>query len=182
MIFFVPDFLANHFQKLEVQDGLEDPELGDLYRQILKVVRYHKPSYFILENVPNLEKHDKGKTWDHIKEKLEKAGYTVKLERLSPHNFGIPQIRQRMYIVGSRFGLDAFNCPQSSNKKKTMSIEPYLESYPKNARTLPLQVQKCLEVWQEFLDHVRKTRRLFTRFGRWSSELLTRTRRQPQAR
>ena len=161
-------FPCQPFSKAGSQDGLADPELGDLYRQILKVVRHHKPSYFILENVPNLEKHDKGKTWDHIKEKLEKAGYAVKLERLSPHNFGIPQIRQRMYIVGSRFGLDEFSCPQSSNKKKTMTIEPYLESHPKNARVLPEQVQKCLKVWQEFLDHIPKDEKIIHPI--WSME------------
>lgn len=161
-------FPCQPFSKAGSQDGLEDIELGDLYRQILRVVRHHKPSYFILENVPNLEKHDEGNTWNHIKEKLEKAGYDVKLERLSPDDFGIPQIRQRMYIVGSRFGLDNFNCPQSSNEQETMTIESYLESQPEHARTLPEQVQKCLSVWQKFLDNIPENEKIIHPI--WSME------------
>ncbi len=149
-------FPCQPFSKAGSQDGLDDPELGELYREILKVVRYHHPSYFILENVPNFEKHDKGKTWEHIKQLLEKAGYEVKLERLSPHDFGIPQIRKRVYIVGSRFGLDGFECPQSLRNKKPLTIESYLDTDPTDARELPYQVQRCLTVWQEFLDHIPK--------------------------
>ena len=56
--------------------------------------------YFILENVPHLKKHDREKTWKIILGKLQGLDYDVKETILSPHEFGIPQIRKRIFIVG----------------------------------------------------------------------------------
>ncbi|MBF8294199.1 MAG: methyltransferase [Bacteroidetes bacterium] len=145
-------FPCQPFSKAGAQDGLDDPELGELYKDILKVVRQHNPRYLILENVPNLEKHDKGKTWEHIEERLRHEGYDVKLGKFSPHDFGIPQVRQRVYIVASTGSLKDFEWPQPT-KGKT-SVELYLTKNPKDAREVPDQVNKCLAVWQEFLNQV----------------------------
>lgn len=125
-------------------------ELSDLYLQILRVVKKHRPKYLLLENVPNLEKHADGRTWELIKSLLEAEEYAVGFQRLSPHEFGIPQIRDRIYIVGSRYGLGDFSWP-----KKTpgdVRIDAVLDSSPADARLLPEQVTNCLDVWQEFLD------------------------------
>ena len=120
--------------------------------QILRVIQHHHPQYLILENVPNFEKHADGQTWEGVQSLLRREGYCVSLEKLSPHEFGIPQIRQRVYIVGSLSPLRGFEWPKRG--KASVSIDTILDSHPAEARRIPPQVEECLDVWQEFLDQV----------------------------
>jgi DNA (cytosine-5)-methyltransferase 1 len=153
-------FPCQPFSKAGTQDGTDYPELGEVYKDMLKVIKYHHPNYLILENVPNLEKHRKGETWKHIERLLCDEGYRVKLESLSPDDFGIPQIRERVYIVASLSGLEGFKWPKSSTKKKPLTIESYLDKRPKGIRHIPEQVDRCLDVWQEFLDSIPKSEKI----------------------
>ena len=99
------------FSKAGDQQGFECPKWGDLLEYVLRVLRHHKPQYIMLENVPNLERHNQGETWSELKRDLEKAGYAISTKHLSPHQYGIPQIRERVFIVGSRTGLSHFAWP-----------------------------------------------------------------------
>jgi DNA (cytosine-5)-methyltransferase 1 len=94
------------FSKAGEQQGFDCPKWGDLFEHVLRVLRHHKPEHVILENVPNLERHSKGETWTQLKQGLESAGYDIRTKHLSPHQYGIPQIRERVFIVGRRSGLD----------------------------------------------------------------------------
>ena len=62
----------------------------------------HKPKVLFLENVPHLVKHDNGNTFAVIQERLDELGYDFEWSILSPHKFGIPQVRTRVYIVAIR--------------------------------------------------------------------------------
>jgi DNA (cytosine-5)-methyltransferase 1 len=147
-------FPCQPFSKAGRQEGLCNLELGGLYKDIIKVIKYHHPRYLILENVPNFEMHNDGQTWNFIRRLLEQEGYEVSINKLSPHRFGIPQIRERVYIVGSSIGLDEFEWPSPAKTGQSASIEDYLDRNPKEARKLPDYVNRCLDVWQEFLDNV----------------------------
>ena len=147
-------FPCQPFSKARDYSELGDPELSELHLQILRVIRHHHPKFLILENVPNFEKHEDGQTWERVKDLLRGEGYSVRLTKLSPHEFDIPQIRQRIYIVGSRSSLGKFQWPEKSKTK--VSIDSVLDSCPEEARQLPEQVDQCLDVWQEFLDLVPK--------------------------
>lgn len=151
-------FPCQPFSKAGSQEGLDDPELGDLYKDMLRIIHFHKPLYLILENVPNLQNHNEGKTWDKIKYLLQEEGYDVKINKLSPHHFGIPQIRERIYIVGSTHTLDNFDWPQSVSTPP--SIHTVLDRRPQEARLLSKQVKRCLKVWQEFLNLVPKDEKI----------------------
>jgi len=153
-------FPCQPFSKAGSQQGLKDQELGILYRYILRIARYHKPKYILLENVPNLLKHNDGKTWETLKKFFRAAGYYIDAKRLSPHNFGIPQIRERIYIVGSRQPLDKFSWPEPGNISKPLSLRDILEKKPRDARKLSKKVRDCLEVWQKFLDKAPKGEKL----------------------
>lgn len=142
------------FSKAGQQDGLNDPKLGELYKYIIKVVHHRHPNYLILENVPNFEMHDKKQTWNHIRSLLDDEGYTVLIKKLSPHKFDIPQIRERVYIVGSMDGLDGFEWPKPLTLDRPTTVEDYLDQNPKGARKLPDYINKCLDVWQELLDKI----------------------------
>jgi len=144
-------FPCQPFSKAGDQQGLTCPKWGDLFGYVLQIVEHHKPHYLMLENVPNLEKHDGGRTWLKMKSDLMAAGYDIREKRLSPHRFGIPQIRERMFIVGCRSELQNFTWPQEI-AHPSLSIVDALEHNPPDARRLSPQVQQCLEVWQEFLD------------------------------
>ena len=107
-----------------------------------------------MENVPNLVRHRGGRTWREIRDRLCRAGYGVdgvQETLLSPHNFGVPQIRTRMFVVGCREGLDEFTWPHGS-RNPDLSITSVLDKRPSDARVLPDRFVAYLEAWQRFLD------------------------------
>ena len=106
-----PLFPCQPFSKAGRQEGLKCPRNGDLFDYVIQVLRFRRPKYFILENVPNLARHRGGETWNTMRRCLRYAGYDTCEHRFSPHQFGIPQVRDRIYIVGSRNGLDGFEWP-----------------------------------------------------------------------
>ena len=148
-------FPCQPFSKAGDQGGFDDPEWGDLFYHMLDILRTRQPAFFILENVANFEKHDGGQTWAKARRLLETAcphGYQVQIKKLSPHHFGIPQIRERVIIVGTREGLEHFHWPQEGSTGT--SIRAVLDHNPAEARKIPAQVTACLEVWQRFLNGV----------------------------
>jgi len=111
-------FPCQPFSKVGDQLGLLDEIRGNLFNDILRIINHHRPKYILLENVTNLYKHDSGKTWRIISNSLKELGYEVDYKILSPHNYGIPQIRQRMFIVASSVGLDHFSWPEPTSYSK----------------------------------------------------------------
>ncbi len=146
-------FPCQPFSKAGDQLGFECTEQGNLFFKLAAILREKKPKYFILENVPNLLKHDEGRTWQKIQDILGKTakgvGYEIEAKRFSPHNFGIPQIRDRVYIVGSMESLNGFAWPVTSEVET--SIDTVLGKNPPEAKQLSSQVKECLTVWNDFL-------------------------------
>lgn len=143
-------FPCQPFSKAGEQLGFECTEQGNLFFNVAAILKKNKPKYFILENVPNLLKHNEGRTWGEIQRILgEELGYHIQAERLSPHNFGIPQIRERVYIVGSRMSLDGFRWPATSDTET--NIDTVLDDNPADAKKLSVRNAECLEVWDAFL-------------------------------
>lgn len=142
-------FPCQPFSKAGEQLGFECTRQGDLFFNVAAIIQAKTPRYFVLENVPNLLQHDRGKTFERIKGILVALGYEVDARRLSPHQFGVPQIRERVYIVGSRTGLSGFKWPEPTNKPT--SINSVLDLQPADAKHLSPQTLSCLEVWDDFL-------------------------------
>ena len=160
-------FPCQPFSKAGEQLGFECTKQGNLFFNVVAILKAKKPRYFILENVPNLLKHDEGKTFERITEMLTTLGYRIVVRKFSPHQFGIPQIRERVYIVGSLHGLENFQWPQTTNAKTT--IDTVLEDRPVDAKKLSAQVTRCLEVWDDFLKRSPKAVELPS-FPIWSME------------
>ena len=162
-------FPCQPFSKAGGQQGLECPQWGDLINYVIQILRTHKPHYFIIENVPNLVRHNNGKTWQTIKHRLRLAGYSVRDKRLSPHHFSIPQIRERAFIVGrrGRGSLNGFSWPII--QKSNTSICSVLDRKPEDARLLPTHSINYLEAWQEFLQRFPKNAK-FPSFPIWAME------------
>ena len=92
--------------------GFEDSR-GTLFFEVARIVKYHKPKIVFLENVKGFVSHDKGKTFCIVKKTLEDLGYQVFYEVLNAKSFGLPQNRERIYIVA--FLREAFINPITFN-------------------------------------------------------------------
>lgn len=147
-------FPCQPFSKAGAQEGLNDKNSGQLWELILRIISWRSPDYLIMENVPNLEVHDDGRTWKTIESKLNAAGYGIKIFKLSPHEFGIPQVRQRLYIVGTKSDIGDFTPPIPSVGDSVPDIRTILDRLPVDGRAISDDVSRCLDVWQEFLDQV----------------------------
>lgn len=161
-------FPCQAFSKAGSREGLDDHQRGNLFFDIARILDYHKPKYFILENVANLEGHDNGFTWWMISNTLEELGYTIAHKKLSPHQFGIPQIRERIFIVGSRAGLQHFDWPQKIVNGE-LDIRSILEKKPKSFTPLSSDQIDCLTIWQNFLDVLPRQTKLPS-FPIWAME------------
>ena len=75
---------------------------GTLFYDLLRIIKNKNPQAFLLENVPGLTTHDGGKTFDIILKSLDEIGYKVFHQILDAADFGVPQQRKRIYIVGFR--------------------------------------------------------------------------------
>ncbi len=95
--------------------GFEDTR-GTLFFDVARIIKYHKPKAFLLENVKGLLSHKKGETFEVIKNTLNTLGYKIHYKTLNAKNFGVPQNRERIYIVGFRDDLE-FTFPDSLNVK-----------------------------------------------------------------
>ena len=156
------------FSKAGAQPGRECPKWGDLLDYVVRILKYRKPQFFILENVPNLGKHANGSTFTFLRKELEAAGYATDYAYLSPHHFGVPQIRERIFIVGSRSPIVAFQSPKPSTLVP-VSLASILDAAPQEARPVPQHHLENLAVWQQFLDASPKGQELPS-FPIWTME------------
>lgn len=97
--------------------GFEDTR-GTLFFDICRIIKDKKPKAIVLENVQHLTKHDKGRTFKVIIESLQDLGYNVSYKVLNAINFGLPQNRERIFIVGSKDNL--FNFERLKTQPKTI--------------------------------------------------------------
>ncbi len=92
---------------------------GTLFLDVVRICDYHKPKVIFCENVKGLTIHDKGRTFKVIKEAFEQIGYTVFSQILNSKDFGVPQNRERIYLVCFRNDIapKQFKFPKGSQKK-----------------------------------------------------------------
>ena len=147
--------------------GFDYPKEGNLFDYVIDILKAKKPHYFILENVPNLKKHNSGQTWKRVLEDLKQDDeYRVNDGCFSPHQFEIPQIRRRLFIVGNRFG--PARLPELPPYVEP-DIRTILKKNPPNAQKLSERVRQCLQVWQKFIKRFPKNVSLPS-FPIWSME------------
>ena len=106
--------------------GFEDKTQGTLFFDIARVLAFHKPKAFLLENVKNLKSHNKGKTFEVIKEVLEDdLGYNIHTLVIDAKRF-VPQHRERVFIVGFKeensFTFDSLDLPDIKDHPLLSSI------------------------------------------------------------
>mgnify|MGYP003388795879 CR=1 FL=1 len=104
-------FPCQPFSQAGLKKGFEDTR-GTLFFDILRILKKKKPKCFILENVKRLKTHDKGRTLETIISSLKEIGYTnIHIDILRARDFGLPQNRERVFIVGFLNDNVEFNFP-----------------------------------------------------------------------
>lgn len=142
-------FPCQPFSKAGEQLGFEHTLQGQLFFRVLDILKEKQPRRFILENVPNILRHKSGETLRTMVSELEAVGYEVEWRRYSPHEFGVPQIRERAYFVGSLDGLSGFVWPEPT--KATTDIRSVLDRAATPTRTIPTQTEWAIDMWDDFL-------------------------------
>lgn len=95
---------------------------GRLFYEIIRIARNKKPKIILLENVKNLLYHNNGRTYATMKQKLNEIGYNVFENVLCASDYGIPQARNRLYIVGikKKYRVKDFNFPEPLENYKIL--------------------------------------------------------------
>lgn len=124
--------------------GFDDPR-GIIFFKLLEIIKRKKPSIVFLENVPNLVRHDKGRTFRVMHDSLEKEGYAVFSEILDSTYFGIPQSRPRVYVIALKREVfhDAFFIFTKGTTSET-PLRPFLNL---GDYSIPIS-----DRWEEYID------------------------------
>lgn len=155
-------FPCQAFSKAGKRLGFADETKGTLFFDILRILKYHKPKYALLENVRNLASHDHGNTWKVIHDSLVEAGYNVLDEPVifSPHYIGVPQHRERVFIMCVR--KDVGTLPRfyfNIEKAPDCSIDDILltDSEIENLEKYRLKPQmiEWIDNWNAFLQGIK---------------------------
>lgn len=164
-------FPCQPFSQAGNQMGFSDEGRGNMFYVIRDILREKKPQYLFLENVSNLKGHDKGHTWHVIKEELNNAGYDIKDAILSPHQFGIPQHRKRIYIVGVRRNIgniNDFDFPNPTNDP--CDIHNIIDENDNEYIPLKNETRHYLNIWNEFVKLAEKNHCKLPGFPIWAME------------
>lgn len=119
---FVGGSPCQSFSSVGKQRGLEDTR-GTLFYEYARLIKEVNPKIFIYENVKAVISHDKGKTWKKMKEVFSDLGYEYYYDILNAKNYGIPQNRERLFVVGFRADVvpqKGFSFPNPIELKHTM--------------------------------------------------------------
>ena len=92
-------FPCQSFSVAGHRGGFSDPR-GTLFFELARLAEARKPAYLLFENVPGLLYHDRGRTFAAILHELEGMGYGLEWQVLNSRNFGVPQSRKRVYLIG----------------------------------------------------------------------------------
>ena len=115
-------FPCQAFSIIGKKEGFANETCGTLFFDIERILKEKRPSAFMLENVRNLTAHDGGNTFRVIREHLEALGYTVYAKVLNALDYGVPQKRERIIIVGFReFTMFSYPDPVPVSKRKTLA-------------------------------------------------------------
>ena len=93
-------FPCQPFSSIGKREGFKHKTQGTLFYDVARIIDHHKPKAFLLENVAGLLTHDDGRTFTTILSTLVELGYEVEYRILDASDYGVPQKRERIYIVG----------------------------------------------------------------------------------
>uniref|UniRef100_A0A6C0LDY1 DNA (cytosine-5-)-methyltransferase n=1 Tax=viral metagenome TaxID=1070528 RepID=A0A6C0LDY1_9ZZZZ len=134
-----------------------DDSRGLLFDEIIRIAKVKKPLFMFLENVKHILKVNNSEVIKYIKQKIDETGYELQLFQLSPHEYGIPQQRERIYFVCVRKDIYKGNCSLIHEKKKPNFMN-FLDNYDKLDKKYFIDgdILNCLESWDEIVKKFKK--------------------------
>lgn len=131
-----------------------DDDRNRLFKEFVRFVRILKPKVFVLENVKAMERHNKGKTIQEIVSSFEQIGYEVKYKVLNAADYGVPQERRRIFIVGT-LGKNNFCYPKKENK--IVTIQEAIGDLPKlnNGENSNIPNHKAMHHTKQMLEKMK---------------------------
>ena len=159
---------VSKYGSLGREHGFRDATKGTLFFDVVRILEYHRPRAFLLENVKNLRTHDRGHTWEVIYRTLtEELEYTVSF-RIIDARVLVPQHRERIFIVGFREPVD-FEFPEIADEQP--QLRSILEADVDPKYTL------SDHLWSYLQDYAQKHRQAGNGFGFGLADLngITRT-------
>lgn len=135
-----------------------EDERGLLFDEIMRIVKAKKPKFMFLENVKHILKVSDGKVIEYIKKRIAEVGYHLQLFQISPHNYGIPQQRERVYFVCVRndiYGTDVLDIVLDKPNKK-IKFEDYLDKKDRidDKYFVKGDILNVLECWDEIIKEM----------------------------
>ena len=182
-------FPCQAFSKAGTQKGLSDKTRGTLFFEIARILEAKRPRFIMLENVRNLAKHDDGRTWRIIVDRLHDLGYCVSSTPIifSPHllppsRHGAPQFRERVFILGEHedyctrhegldWGLHIENRPVDGWNPQDWNLKEWLRSHPAHEDVTPYKLKDEEVGWLlAWGDLARRVRDRLPGFPLWERE------------
>ncbi len=153
-------FPCQAFSKAGKQMGFADETKGTLFFQFARILESSEPKFFILENVRNLVSHDNGKTIRVIEHTLDELGYNFRTIIMSPHQLGVPQLRERVYILGIRRDIFSgnliFTLPQRTKDSVDIYSAGIIDENPPEKYNISKHEFDVLNCWDEFHKGVKE--------------------------
>lgn len=132
-------FPCQPFSIIGKRKGFSDPR-GTMFFEIVRILKEKKPKAFMLENVRQLATTEGGKVINDMKNTLEKLGYFVDYKILNALNFGLPQKRERVLIIGTRQDIGKFPWPEKKVEMKPLC--EILEKSPEEKHYVSERIRK----------------------------------------
>ena len=164
-------FPCQPFSKAGEQKGFEDNR-GNIFFDICKIIKYHKPKYLILENVRNLATHDNGNTWKIIKKNIDNLNYYTydKPVILNTLYFGVPQSRERVVIMCKRKDLGELPVLPSISKNniKATTLEDIIDENVNKKYNISGKLKETEKIWNNFLEICSSNNIIIPKYPIWT--------------
>jgi len=146
-------FPCQPFSLAGKKKGAACPESGKLIDDVLRIVAHHQPQYVFLENVPNVLTIANGKFWNHVQTSLLALGYLIEHKIYSPAEFGIPQRRNRLFVVARRTGCSEFVWPEAGSRQ-TRSLSDFVLPLRKDVRRIEPEKRAAIDQWNILVNYL----------------------------
>lgn len=128
-----------------------DDDRGLLFDEIIRIAKHKKPKFMFLENVKHILKVSNGKVFEYISDRIKSIGYTLQISQQSPHNYGIPQQRERVFFICVRNDIYNNKSINIQGENLNLSIEDIIQENDKKY-IIQHDIEKVLNAWNELIQ------------------------------
>lgn len=146
-------FPCQPFSLAGKKKGAECPTSGRLIDDVVRIAKYHKPKFVVLENVPNVLSIANGAFWEYVVNSFNAIGYHIDHRIISPVDIGIPQNRKRVFIVATRNDVEITDdIWPVQNTEQCVALMEFLEPTAEHKKLEPRKLEQ-LNTWQVLLNN-----------------------------